>query len=118
MRKYRLAITIAHQHLGQLDEATATAVFGNAGSLIAFRLGQDAETFAEQFGGDLLPSDLRALPKYHAYIRLLIEGMPSRPFSLRTLRPPVPQPQRAKIVARVSRQRFASTPKTRAVVPT
>jgi len=41
------AVILAHQHLGQLDEATAAAVFGNAGSLIAFRLGQDADTFAE-----------------------------------------------------------------------
>jgi hypothetical protein len=105
MRKFRLAITIAHQHLGQLDEATAAAVFGNAGTLVAFRLGQDAETFAEQLGGDLLPADLRSLPKYHAYIRLLMDGMPSRPFSMKTL-PPLPPAGREGIVRRTSRQRY------------
>jgi hypothetical protein len=112
MRKYRLGITIAHQHLGQLDEATAAAVFGNAGSLIAFRLGQDAETFAEQLGGDLLPADLRSLPKYHAYIRLLIDGMPSRPFSMTTLPPPPASIGRRQIVRRTSRQRYGAPPRT------
>jgi len=106
MRKYRLAVILAHQHLGQLDEATAAAVFGNAGSLIAFRLGQDAETFAEQLGGELLPADLRSLPKYHAYMRLLLDGMPSRPFSMTTLPPPQTSADRGQIVRRTSRMRY------------
>jgi hypothetical protein len=106
MRKYRLAVILAHQHLGQLDEATAAAVFGNVGSLIAFRLGQDAETFAEQLGGELHPADLRSLPKYHAYTRLLIDGMPSRPFSMTTLPPPQTSAERQAIVRRTSRQRY------------
>lgn len=108
MRKYRLAVTIAHQHRGQLDDATADAVFGNAGTLVAFRLGQDAEVFAEQFGGGLLPNDLRSLPKYHAYIRLLIDGFPSKPFSMQTLSPPRPSIQRQSIVRRASKQRYGS----------
>jgi hypothetical protein len=108
MRKYRLAVILAHQHLGQLDEATASAVFGNVGSLVAFRLGQDAETFAEQMGGELTPSDLRSLPKYHAYIRLLVDGLPSRPFSMTTL-PPLPPAGREGIVRRTSRQRYGRT---------
>ena len=118
MRKYRLAITIAHQHLGQLDEVTAAAVFGNAGSLIAFRLGQDAETFADQLGGELLPTDLRSLPKYHAYVRLLIEGMPSHPpFSMTTLPPPRASADRQGIVRRTSRIRYgAQTRSTRVVM--
>lgn len=106
MRKYRLAITIAHQHRGQLDDATADAVFGNAGTLVAFRLGQDADVFAEQFGGDLLPADLRSLPKYHAYTRLLIDGFPSRPFSMQTLPPPKGSAARQGIVRRTSKQRY------------
>ncbi len=110
MRKYRLALTIAHQHLGQLDQATADAVFGNAGTLVAFRLGQDAEVFAEQLGGGLLPADLRALPKYHAYVRLLIDGFPSRPFSMLTLPPPLPQGQRAETVRRHSQHQFGRHP--------
>jgi hypothetical protein len=106
MRKYRLAITIAHQHRGQLDDATADAVFGNAGTLVAFRLGQDADVFAEQLGGELLPADLRSLPKYHSYTRLLIDGFPSRPFSMRTLPPPKGSVERQGIVRRTSKQRY------------
>jgi hypothetical protein len=106
MRKYRLAVILAHQHLGQLDEATATAVFGNAGTLVAFRLGQDAELFAEQLGSELLPADLRSLPKYHAYVRLLIDGHPTRPFSMKTVAPPHASAERQEIVRRASRQRY------------
>jgi len=109
MRKYRLAITIAHQHRGQLDDATADAVFGNAGTLIAFRLGQDADAFAEQLGGELQPADLRALPKYHAYSRLLIDGFPSRPFSMQTLPPPRGSAERQGVVRRTSSHRYGST---------
>ena len=108
MRKYRLAITIAHQHRGELDDATADAVFGNAGTLVAFRLGQDADVFAEQLGGQLLPADLRALPKYHAYTRLLIDGFPSRPFSMQTLPPPPASATRRGIVRRTSLQRYGT----------
>lgn len=106
MRKYRIALHAAHQYQEQLDEATAAAVWGNVGTIVAFRLGQDAEIVAEQLGGDLMPTDLRCLPQYRAYVRLLIHGVPSRPFSMMTLPPPLANSRRAAIVRRVSRQRF------------
>ena len=88
-RKYRLSLTLANQYLAQMDEATAAAVFGNVGSLLVFQVGAtDAEPLAEQLGGDVTPQDLLALPRYTAYARLLIDGMPSRPFSMETLPPP------------------------------
>src|SRR6266487_4247223 len=68
--------------------ATLAAVFGNIGTLIAFQVGaEDAEKVSEQLGGGLMPQDLMTLPRYAAYARLLIEGMPSRPFSMQTLPP-------------------------------
>lgn len=107
-RKYRLALTLANQYLGQLDETTLAAVFGNIGTMISFQVGaQDAEAIATQFGGDLVASDLLRLPRYEAYIRLLLNGMPTRPFSLRTLPPPrVQDPERARIIERTSHHRF------------
>ena len=58
-RKYRLALVLANQYLGQLDEQTLLAVWGNCGSLISFQVGaNDAEPLAMQFGGDLVPQDL------------------------------------------------------------
>lgn len=86
-RKFGTSWTVAHQFLDQLDEVTLAAAFGNVGTLISFRCGQDAERLAEQFGGDLLPEDLRNLPKHHAYARLLVDSTPTRPFSMGTLPP-------------------------------
>jgi len=79
-RKYRLALILANQYLGQLDEETLLAMWGNCGSLISFQVGaSDAEPLALQFGGDLVTQDLLRLPRYQAYVRLLIEGTPSDP---------------------------------------
>jgi hypothetical protein len=108
-RKYRLNLTVANQYLSQMDEATRDAVFGNIGSLCAFQVGtQDAEILAEQLGGSLTAKDLLTLPRYQAYLRLLIDGHPSRPFSLRTLPPPEQHDaRRPEIVRRYCRQRYA-----------
>jgi hypothetical protein len=95
-----------------MEEQTAEAVFGNVGTLLAFQVGaKDAEILAEQLGGDLTPQDLMRLPRYHAYARLLIDGHPSRPFSMRTLAPQTLRhdrhSRRAGIIRRTSRQRYA-----------
>jgi Type IV secretion-system coupling protein DNA-binding domain len=110
-RKYRLNLTIANQYLDQMDEQTAAAVFGNVGSLLAFQVGSnDAEVLAQQLGGDLQPQDLIALPKHTAYLRLLVDGQPSRAFSVETLPPPrqLHDVLRAEIIRRLSHQRYAS----------
>jgi hypothetical protein len=110
-RKYRLNLTIAHQYLKQLDDETASAVFGNVGSLITFQVGtDDAEALAEQLSkhpGQLQSQDLTNLPKYTAYARLLIDGMPSNPFSLQTLSPPPITEDRFQIVCDRSRREHA-----------
>jgi hypothetical protein len=109
-RKYRLNLTLANQYLAQMDEATMAAVFGNVGSLLVFQVGAaDAELLAEQLAGDVTPRDLIALPRYTACLRLLIDGMPSRPFSIETLPPPqnTDGEARSAIVRRVSRRRYA-----------
>ena len=85
-------------------------MFGNVGSSLTFQVGgRDAEELAVQLGGDLTPADLMSLPKYTAYLRLLIDGMPSRPFSLETLPPPPPlrDQSRIELLRRLSRQRYA-----------
>jgi len=110
-RKYRLNLTIAHQYLKQLDDSTADAVFGNVGSIIAFQVGaDDAEVLAEQLSkhpGQLKSQDLTNLPKYTAYARLLIDGMPSNPFSMQTISPPVIIEDRFSIVCERSRREHA-----------
>lgn len=108
-RKYRLGLTLANQYLEQLDETTLAAIFGNVGTLVCFQIGvSDAETLAQQLGGDLTPQDLLQLPRYTAYVRLLIDGQPSRPFSMQTL-PPTRKtcdPRRPDIIRKTSRQRY------------
>jgi hypothetical protein len=108
-RKYRLALTVACQFLEQLDEATRASLFGNVGTTVAFQSSQrDAEILAEELGGDLLPTDLLTLPKFQAYVRLLVDGRPSTPFSMRTLPPPqkTAAQQSAEITRRTSRHRY------------
>lgn len=108
-RKYRLNLIVANQFLDQMEEGTRQAVFGNVGSMLCFQCGPtDAVVLSEQLAGDIEPSDLMALPQYHALCRLLVDGMPSKPFSMQTLPPLVPaRDDRAATVRGVSRRRYA-----------
>jgi hypothetical protein len=89
LRKYRVGMVLANQHLSQIDPAIRDAVFGNAGTIIAFRVGAaDGAFLAREFAPTFSAEDFISLPLYHIYIRLLIDGEPSRPFSATTLPPP------------------------------
>ena len=84
-RKYRLNLTIAHQFIAQLQEKIRDAVFGNVGSMIAFRVGaQDTEFLIKQFEPVFSQNDLMNIDNFNAYIRLLINGQTSRPFNIKT----------------------------------
>ena len=86
LRKYRVGLTVAHQYLSQLDPQVRDAALSNAGTLICFRLGaHDARYLAPEFAPVFEPEDLLSLPNHHIYLRLIIDGEPSRPFSARTL---------------------------------
>jgi CxxC-x17-CxxC domain-containing protein len=93
-RKYRLNLTVAHQYTAQLvvDKSSAVrdAVFGNVGTMIVFRVGSDDADFLEkEFDPEFTPSDIVNLPNYKIYIKLMIDGVTSRPFSAKTLPPMV-----------------------------
>ncbi|HEX3886582.1 MAG TPA: DUF87 domain-containing protein [Phenylobacterium sp.] len=86
VRKYGLSLTLAHQYLDQLEPEVRSAVLGNAGTLAAFRLGaEDAAALAPEFAPVFGSTDLLTLPNRHFYLKLMIDGAPSRPFSARTL---------------------------------
>lgn len=110
-RKYRLNLTVSHQYLAQLNEATAAAIAGNIGTIISFAVGsEDAEWLARALAttpGQLLPQDLTNLPKYTAYARLLLDGLTVPPFSLTTLPPPIATEDRATLVRDCSRRQFS-----------
>ncbi len=105
-RKYRLDLVMAHQFLGQLEEEIKKAVFGNVGSMAAFRIGSDdAEFMAQQFAPVFGPQDLLNIDNYNAYLKLLIHGQTSVPFNIRA-NPPGPknveQAERAKEYSRLA----------------
>ena len=95
-RKYRLNLILAHQYVGQLitmgTALTSTkvrdAVFGNVGTMIMFRVGAaDAEYLENEFSPEITIEDMVNLPNYCVYLKLLCDGVSSRPFSASTLPP-------------------------------
>jgi hypothetical protein len=105
-RKYALALTIGHQYLRQLPESLSGAVFGNAGSLIAFRAGAaDAPILADQIGLKN-PDALLDLPNFSGWGRLLQNGVPSSPIRLDFFDTPRPGRPTADRLIKLSRARF------------
>jgi CxxC-x17-CxxC domain-containing protein len=87
-RKYHLNLIIAHQYMEQLTDEVKAAVFGNVGTLVAFRVGAiDAEELVKEFTPIFEEEDILNLPKYEFYIKLMIDGVASSPFSARGLPP-------------------------------
>jgi hypothetical protein len=86
LRKYRVGMVLAHQHLSQLDPVVRDAVFGNVGTMMAFRLGaEDAVFLARELAPTFTFTDLTGLPRFNLYLRLLIDGETTKPFSAVTL---------------------------------
>lgn len=108
-RKYHLSLVLAHQYIAQLPDTVRDAVFGNIGTLISFRVGaEDAEFLEKEFTPDFSASDLVNLAKTNIYIKLMIDGMASRPFSATTLLPlPKLQKTYADAIIKISRERYA-----------
>ncbi len=106
-RKYRLALTLSHQYLAQLPESLRGAIFGNVGTLLAFRVGaEDAEYLAREFA-PFSVDELTNLERHHVCAKVSRDGVTSTPFAARTYSPlPVAQSSRDQII-RVSRERYA-----------
>lgn len=96
-RKYKLNLTVAHQYIEQMTDEVRAAVFGNVGSMISFRVGSyDAEVLEKEFSPQFLKEDIVNLGFAQIYLRLMIDGVGSQPFSGVTL-PPIPRPQQMYI---------------------
>lgn len=82
-RKYRLSLTVAHQYLTQLPEDIKGAVFGNVGSMAVFRVSpEDAKFLETQFHPSFTAADIIKIENYHAYVKMLSNGSPVRPFDI------------------------------------
>ncbi len=114
-RKYRLNLILAHQYIEQLSEKVKPAVFGNVGTMVVFRVGAtDAEELVKEFTPTFTEEDLVNLPKYEMYLKLMIDGISSTPFSALGL-PPFSKAQETHNVQKVidySREKYASDRET------
>jgi CxxC-x17-CxxC domain-containing protein len=94
-RKYKLALILAHQYIQQMDEGVRDAVFGNVGTHIIFRVGgYDAEVLEKEFSPEFTAQDIVNLGFATIYLKLMIDGVASRPFSATTL-PPIAPPSKS-----------------------
>ncbi|MDE1988670.1 MAG: type IV secretion system DNA-binding domain-containing protein, partial [Patescibacteria group bacterium] len=92
-RKYKLSLTIAHQYIEQMSEEVRAAVFGNVGTMISFRVGAfDAEVLEKEFAPQFTAEDMVNLGFAQIYLKLMIDGVSSSPFSAVTL-PPISEPE-------------------------
>ena len=106
-RKYRLNLIMAHQYIDQLSEMVRYAVFGNVGTIIAFRIGAtDSEFLVTEFEPIFEENDLVNLPKYNIYLKLMIDGVASNAFSASTLPPEWTEEGNREKVIQLSRERY------------
>jgi len=108
-RKYRLSLILAHQYVKQLPDVLRDAIFGNAGTLITFRVGaEDAEFLEKEFEPAIMMNDIINLPKYNIYLKLMIDGITSNAFSAVSLPPAEPlEASSFDKIIKVSRERYA-----------
>ena len=119
-RKYRLNLTVGHQYIDQLvtkdTTAVRDAVFGNVGTIVCFRVGaKDAEFLEQEFDPVFTMRDLVNIDKYNVYLKLMIDGTASRPFSAIGL-PPVQKEEYNNLasldkIIEVSRERYSKNRK-------
>lgn len=98
-RKYKLNLTIAHQYIEQMSDEVRAAVFGNVGTMITFRVGSyDAEVLEKEFAPTFTAEDIVNLGAYQIYLRLMIDGIGSKPFSAGSM-PPLEKPEVDSVAA-------------------
>lgn len=111
-RKYRLSLTVANQFIGQVEEEVKNAVFGNVGTVVAYRVGvTDANYLQHEFTPTFGEDDLLNVEKYHAYIKTIVNNEPVPPFSMDTTKDiakikSMESPRVADIIREMSRLRY------------
>ena len=105
-RKYKLSLTVVHQFIAQLDQGIKDAVFGNVGSIVSFRVGtEDAQFLEQQFAPVFTAKDIMNVPNYNAFLRILVNGVPTKPFSMATMPPIKSDPARVEAMINESAAR-------------
>jgi len=105
-RKYKLNLTMAHQYIEQMEEEVRAAVFGNVGTMIVFRVGAfDAEVLEKEFAPQFTAEDIVGLGIFQIYLKLMIDGISSSPFSATTL-PPIAKPESSSMEKVIAESRL------------
>lgn len=114
-RKYGLGLYLTHQYTAQLPENLLKAVLGNVGTIITFALGApDAKVLQAEFAPFFTETDIISLERFQIYVKLMMNGMTSLPFSARILRPwveeecIVPKTNNKEWILELSRQKYGS----------
>lgn len=110
-RKYRFSMVMAHQYVTQLvvnnDTKVRDAVFGNVGTMIAFRIGvEDAEVIAKEFAPVFDQNDVVNVEQFTANIKLLIDNTASKAFNMKTIMPPKGNLKMASTLKQLSRLKY------------
>jgi len=106
-RKYRLCLVLAHQFIAQLKEEISKAVFGNVGSMVAFRVGpEDAEFLEKQFTPTFSSKDLVNVDNYNGFARILIDNALTKPFNMATFPPTKGNQEIANALKELSRFKY------------
>jgi len=107
-RKYHLSLTVANQFLSQLKEPILKSVFGNVGTIVAFRVGnEDSEFLSKYFAPVFSAYDLINLDNFNAYIKLTIQGQVSRAFNIRINKPIDSDLSRLELLKQLSSSKYA-----------
>ncbi len=102
-RKYRLSLTVAHQYIEQLEEGIKNAIFGNVGTMAIHRVSpENAAVFEQQLAPVFTPSDIIKLENLSCYIKMLVNGVPAKPFNSVTPFPPKGNPDVAEKLKELS----------------
>ncbi|MCI0565886.1 type IV secretory system conjugative DNA transfer family protein [bacterium] len=114
-RKYRLGLTVAHQYIAQLEESIRDAVFGNVGSMAVFRVSSDDATYLEsRFAPIFNASDIMKIENRNAYISMLMDGQPVKPFNV--LVDPPDSPGTAERIAEIKKMSYLKYGVDRAII--
>ncbi len=111
-RKYRLNLVVANQFIGQMEEEVKNAIFGNVGTICSFRVGvTDANYMQHEFQPTFNESDLINVDKFNCYMKTLVGGEPTPPFSLDTTKDirqekALENPRVAELIKELSRLKY------------
>jgi hypothetical protein len=87
-RKYQLSLNVVHQYIDQLQDSIRDAVFGNVGSMAAYRVSsKDAEVLSEMYAPAFSQRDIMNVDNYNYFAKILANGQPVKPFSVSALPP-------------------------------